>query len=292
MVNTDHEPIATATDVPAAAPAVGLPAFDDEVLADTGNVFAGLVRPEAREPSTAANDASVGSAGDDAEDVRAPVHASIAQATSKRQMSRDMALTFNVIGPRLIAARELSGITQTNAARLVGMANSTQWSLYEGGRRAPPLHVILSAAKALGVSLDFIFWMDDDPERSARKARRNSCVRATSSMLLQIANDIASLIDSSDNLSGPDAQNFRELLSASRELTEAVANLHRLNVKTFESARGGATVLAAAERLGKLQLKCTRVLAQHDAEVQAMAARLVAIRLGQQEDDLGDEAIG
>lgn len=193
------------------------------------------------------------------------------------QMSRDRALTFNVIGPRLIAARELNGIPQGEAARLAGMANATQWSLYEKGHRAPPLYVVLNAANVLGISVDFLFGLTSDPERDARAARRNACVRATRAQLTQVAEDIANLIDRSDTLAGPSACHFRELIDAATALTEAVATLHRLNVAEFEEARGGATVLAAAERLERVQMKCSRVLSLHDAEAEQMRTRLAAI---------------
>ena len=217
-----------------------------------------------------------------ASDTESATNESHAAASSRggdpsMQMSRDRALTFNVIGPRLIAARELNGIPQREAARLAGMATPTQWSLYEKGHRAPPLYVVLNAATVLGVSVDFLFGLSSDPERDARTARRNACVRATRAHLTQVAENIAALIDHSETLAGPAACHFRELIDAAAALTRAVATLHRLNVTEFEEARGGATVLAAAERLERVQMKCSSVLTLHDAEAELMQMRLAGL---------------
>lgn len=193
------------------------------------------------------------------------------------QMSRDRALTFNILGPRLIAARNLNGIPQQEAAQLAGMANGTQWSLWEAGRRAPPLYAVLAASKTLGVSMDFLFGLSEDPERDARAARRNSCVRAVRQMLTQTAESIADRIESSDALAGPDASNFRELLNAASALTASVERYHQLNVEQFKESRGGATVLAAAVRMEEVQMKCREVLRGHDALAERMCLLTPAI---------------
>lgn len=193
------------------------------------------------------------------------------------QMSRDRALTFNTIGPRLVAARELNGIPQQEAARMAGMGNPTQWSMWELGRRAPPLYALLAASKTLGVSMDFLFGLSDDPERDARAARRTSCVRAVRQMLTQTAESIADRIESSDALAGPDASNFRELLDAAAALIAAVGRYHQLNVLQFEESRGGATVLAAAGRMEEVEIKCRGVLRGHDAFAERMRLLVSAI---------------
>jgi transcriptional regulator with XRE-family HTH domain len=201
----------------------------------------------------------------------------LASTTVPGHLSRDRALTFNIIGPRLIAARELNGIPQQEAARNAGMGNSTQLSLWEQGRRAPPLYALLTAAKTLNVSMDFIFGLSDDPERDARAARRNACIRAVHQMLTTTAETIASGLEASDALAGPDASNFRELMDAASALTSAVEQLHRLNVEVFEGLPGGATVLAAVERMERVQLKGRDVLSRHDNFAECMRLQIAAI---------------
>lgn len=257
-----------------AAPAVDPPAFSEEALAVAGNIFAGLM-PDDIQFKNAANDPTA------LLDERLARIGPGTQPVESEQADR--AATRLMLAPRLIAARELAGYTQTEAAEKFGYKTPAQLSLWEMGRRMVPLHQIYRAASIYGVSTDFLFSISSDPERDAGRARRNACVRATHAHLTCIADSIASLIDGADNLAGPNAVHFRELLSTSRELTEATSTFHRLNVALFESARGGATVLAAAERLGKMQLKSSHVLAKHDEEAQAMAARLAAIRIAEQE---------
>lgn len=248
-----------------------------EAPADSGagtaipTVAASMFAQLAVRPAEAANDAVASSLDAD--------HTSASKANSPPavQLSRDRALTFNSIGPRLITARALNGIPQQEAAQLAGMGNGTQWSLWEAGRRAPPLYAVLAAAKTLGVSMDFLFGLSDDPERDARAARRNSCVRAVRNMLTQAAENIADGIEASDALAGPDASNYREMLEAARSLTEAVEQYHRLNVEQFEDSRGGATVLAAVSRMEQVQLKAREVLRRHDQFAERMRIQIAEV---------------
>lgn len=233
-------------------------------------MFATLVRPASFD-ARAANDAAI-------TDVEVHgVSAGEGGGPQPMQMSRDRALTLNTIGPRLIAARELNGIPQQEAAKLAGMGNPTQWSMWEQGRRPPPLYALLAASKTLDVSMDFLFGLSGDPERDARAARRNSCVRAVRQMLTQTAENIADGIEASDTLVGPDAGNFRELLDAASALTAAVDRYHQLNVQQFEESRGGATVLAAVGRMEEVQIKCRGVLRGHDAFAERMRLLISAI---------------
>lgn len=253
------------------AAADAAPAADDDTGTDSSSVIAGMLVQLADRPALAANDAVTRDLDADCTSTREasgppPVH-----------MSRDRALTFNTIGPRLIAARELNGIPQQEAARLAGMGNPTQWSMWEQGRRAPPLYAVLAASKTLGVSMDFLFGLSDDPERSARAARRNACIRAVHHMLTTTAETIVSGIEASDTLVGPDASNVRELLDAACELTTAVDRYHQLNTEQFEDSRGGATVLAAVSRMEQVQFKVRDVLQRHDAFGERMRLQIAAI---------------
>lgn len=237
------------------------------IPAVAGNIFSQLMV----RPALAANDAISPDLNSDS------AVTGESDSSPQAQMSRDRALTFNTIGPRLIAARNLNGVPQQEAAQLAGMANGTQWSLWEAGRRAPPLYAVLAASKTLGVSMDFLFGLSDDPERDARAARRSACIRAVRQMLTQTAESIAERIESSDALAGPDANNFRELLDAASALTAAVERYHQLNVLQFEESRGSATVLAAAGRMEEVEIKCRGVLRDHDASAERMRLQILAI---------------
>lgn len=240
----------------------------------TCNIYSQLIV----RPTVAANDAVNSNADADCTNPRE------ASAASSINMSPDRALTFNIVGPRLIAARELNGIPQKEAARNAGLGNSTQLSLWEQGRRVPPLYALVNMAKTLGVSMDFIFGLSADPERDARAARRNACVHAVHQMLGKTAETIADGIEASDTLVGPDASNFREVLDAASALTAAIVQLHRLNVEAFEGLPGGATVLAAVNRMEQVQLKGRNVLQRHDAFAERMRLQIAAIGpLGQGE---------
>jgi DNA-binding XRE family transcriptional regulator len=75
---------------------------------------------------------------------------------------------------RMIAARELNGYSQTEAALLIGWKTPTQLSLIEQGKRIPPHYVLLLISRAYGVSTDFLYALDDEAERDSRTAGKKA----------------------------------------------------------------------------------------------------------------------
>lgn len=82
----------------------------------------------------------------------------------------EQAKIVRTIGARLRQARELCNLSQSAAARRLGYVNSSKLSKIEGATdtNSVPLWLILRAAKAYEVSVDFLFGATDDWEVSAR----------------------------------------------------------------------------------------------------------------------------
>lgn len=86
---------------------------------------------------------------------------------------------IKIIGSRMREAREMSGLSQKQAADLLGYANSSKLAKIEGATdtRSVPLQTILKAAELYQVSVDFIFGIADDWERDPQLCRERAIGR-------------------------------------------------------------------------------------------------------------------
>ena len=64
------------------------------------------------------------------------------------------------LGKRLNELREEKGLTQEQLAVELGV-NSVTYLRYEKSQRTPPLEFIVKVAKYYGVSLDYLFGIND-----------------------------------------------------------------------------------------------------------------------------------
>lgn len=92
---------------------------------------------------------------------------------------------------RLRAARKSKGLTQAQAADLVGIRQQS-YHLYESGKQDPKSEVLASLCKALGVSADYLLGLDvresslsDDEARLIRDFR--DCDRKWQLIVLETA---------------------------------------------------------------------------------------------------------
>ena len=222
----------------------------------SNNVFAGLVRPV---PQQAANDAPP------------------EPETPALSISRDRRLAAAVIGPRLRTARELGGVTQVELAERLGHRNTTQTSLWEAGQRPVTLHALIQSSVILGVSLDFLCGLCDDPTRDPAAARRRACLGSVRAQIERLSEEIIGNFEIADRLTGPDASHFRVLVKAADAMVEAVQTLQRLNAGQFDGLRGGAPLVRAVEEAQQAVLTGRAALHVHDECHAALMRRLSAI---------------
>ena len=93
--------------------------------------------------------------------------------TERRRRSStrlEQAAIVKTIGTRMRQAREMCNLSQSAAAKRLGYANSSKLSKVENATdtNSVPLWLILRAAKAYEVSVDYLFGATDDWEISAR----------------------------------------------------------------------------------------------------------------------------
>lgn len=75
-------------------------------------------------------------------------------------------------GPeKLRAWRDRTGLSQSKAARLLGVAQGT-WSAWEDGRKRPELEFLLELEKATRREVKLADWVLSADERAARSRRR------------------------------------------------------------------------------------------------------------------------
>ena len=94
-------------------------------------------------------------------------------------------------GKRLRIARETAGISQIEAANLLGYSKGVQLSNMGAGNRMPTLRVLLRAAQLYGTTMDYLAGLVGDPSRdpaasaqSIVAARVTGEVRAAISVLI------------------------------------------------------------------------------------------------------------
>ena len=88
----------------------------------------------------------------------------------------------STIGTRLRAARQMRNISQTKLAELIGRSTG-QISMVEHDRAGTSIHTALAAAEALGVSMDYLVGLVDDPTPTRKLL---SDARAKTALLLDL----------------------------------------------------------------------------------------------------------
>lgn len=169
------------------------------------------------------------------------------------------------VGQRLHKARLLSGLSQKEAMLLLGQRNSTQISLWEMGRRLPPLREIVSAANLYGVSIDYLCNQTNEPERDPAMALREATLRGVRNTLTRATELIIGEVARHARLIGPHAGHTRNFLASGQSLVDAINSFVRQNLVEFEDQRGGASVLRMVEEFESTLVETRTALALHDA---------------------------
>ena len=237
-----HALVDVAVDIPAVPP-VDQTVLDDEgeCPAAVGDVFAGLVRPNARKSAVAANDATIDADDAAAEDDQLPVRADADRGrVANARVRAAMAL-------RLVAARNLSALSQGEVSRAIGHVNQTQLILWERGARAVPLADLIRLAEVLNVSIDYIMGASPEPERDPAAGLRHAMLRGVRTQLTRVAEVVVTEVRRHARLVGADAGSTGQFIAAGAELLDAVRGLARLNPGHIDDMRGGATLAFKAE---------------------------------------------
>lgn len=180
------------------------------------------------------------------------------------------AVLRRVVGERITEARRLNGWDQSTFAQRIRLANSTQPSLWEQGKRLPPFQMLIEAARVLGVSTDYLLGESAEFDRDPKLAARAAAFRRVERLLKFNAETVAEcLLDACTSPAGEELR-IAKFSTRAHALCEAVERFQKLNAELFDEARGGATLLRTARELREALTQVDRFL-QRSAHSRAHA---------------------
>lgn len=178
-------------------------------------------------------------------------------------LRHEQADLVRIIGTRLKEARELCNLSQVEAARRLGYANSSKLAKIERASDSVsvPIWLILRAAKLYDVSIDFLFGQSDDWFREPRLSQE----REVSSWLFeaweaQRKRDMLTVKRLSDEIEVV-TNTTGEMLECTAFAADALHDFVRINPR-FKDMRGSAKlqkyVSLAADSARAASRKLTR----------------------------------
>jgi transcriptional regulator with XRE-family HTH domain len=177
------------------------------------------------------------------------------------------------ISKRLVAAREISGHLQSEAARAIGYVNSTQLSLVEKGVRLPPLEIVIRASAVYGVSVDYLLGASDEPERDVHAASRNGAFRRMQRLLEDNTTAIVAVLVEASKFDASSELRAIRFVSTIADLLTAVDAFQAANAATFDDAPRGATLLRCARDADRSLKQVESLLARLDRRTEEALKR-------------------
>jgi len=167
-----------------------------------------------------------------------------------------------IVGERLAAARRVNGWDQCDFAAEMGLANSTQPSLWEQGKRLPPMPMLIEAGRVLGVSVDYLLGESEEVERDAKTAARSALFRRVRRLLARNTQAVAECLLEVVSSPAEDEIRVTKFSSRAHALCASVETFAKLNAAGFDDARGGATLLRTCREMRESLKQLDRFLAR------------------------------
>lgn len=174
---------------------------------------------------------------------------STADNSGTRKVRHEVVALTKTIGTRMKEARELAGISQSDAARRLGYKNSAKLSKIENASDGYPVPIltIWRAAMLYEVSVDFLFGQSDDWERSARMTQE----RRTSAWLFDVFEDArrchVAAMQAINNRQEASMEINRVLCQSIADVVAALSRYRELN-QDFDDTRASSVIAGAVER--------------------------------------------
>lgn len=192
---------------------------------------------------------------------------------SRRRLSDDESIE-QLMRERLIAARQLNGLDQKEAAAKLDYKNSSQLSKVESGDAPLPKSLLRKAAVAYGVSTDWVLGLSNEPEREPLVAGTMGVMRALHEATRKQAERVAVEMLALANDQLPLEGHLRRMLAASRRVIESFDRSFRGNEYFETEVRGGAALTCAADDLMETSVEIERYLDRRDAVAHARLDRI------------------
>lgn len=170
-----------------------------------------------------------------------------AQSTHSLLARATKAEVKKIVAARLLSARELNGLSQTEAARKLGYATPAQLSLWEQCRRMPPMQMLVRASSVYRVSLDFLMGVSPEPDRDPMSATRRYVLDSSREMMNEMACTLADAVIDQTQAGGPTVEVAYLMLSEGERFVAAFRRFVEINGNKFENMRGSAPFKTFAE---------------------------------------------
>lgn len=164
-------------------------------------------------------------------------------------------LTFKVqaerlrklVGERLKTARNLSEMSQVEAARAIGYTTGVHVHHAEAGKRLPGLEKLVLLARLYGVSLDYLLGATEDPTEDRDEELQRRIADAVTGRMVMLARAIYTTNIKAVREMGLDTAETLQMAEQAVEIELALGKLRQLNPHLDEEAKGLATLVMKAQ---------------------------------------------
>jgi hypothetical protein len=150
-----------------------------------------------------------------------------------------------IVGQRLVLAREMNGMNQLVASRKLGYATSAPLSKVEAGLPAPRW-LVPRAARVFGVSTDFLLGLSNYPERDPRSVEQIAILTSVRSLIETNARQLTEAMIVAGQEEVAAAAHAEELCRAVLEVSDALATC-RAHPAFDEDVIGGSRLVRMVE---------------------------------------------
>jgi transcriptional regulator with XRE-family HTH domain len=174
---------------------------------------------------------------------------------------------ISVIGSRMREAREIAGMQQIHAAKLLGYRNSSRLNKIENATNVSTisLHTILTAAKIYDVSCDFLLGVSNDWERDARAAQESNSMSYILELWNQQHLNDLNAIRRNENKVKVLCKSVESYSHSVKKCRESL-NIFMDKNKGFDDMKAGATLVNAVCGLENAVYNATAQLRRYKAD--------------------------
>ena len=130
-----------------------------------------------------------------------------------------------------------------------------------------PHQLLIRVACIYAVSIEFLFGLDDEPERDSRVANRNAHVKRIDHMLKQHVAAVADALLDANHFDPAPALRQSGVISKVNALCDAVARFRAVNSEQFEKLRASATLIRTSQEASEAIAKVNAWLTRADNHV-------------------------
>jgi len=192
-------------------------------------------------------------------------------------------------GARLKEAREIAGMSQTEAAEHMGYSQPVQLSLMEAGNRPPTVYVIIACAKLYGTTTDYLLGLapDSDPDPATAVQRR-----VAAAVIGDVRRLLREVSETGTNVVRELRPDLPRMQRLAQEVLRAAQALERVRRwRQFDRhAPSGAQLVAALGSAAELAQQQVEALQRAERLMGHRGLSVVGTALGTQDDDERSDA--